>query len=218
MAIRIELADEHEITREGLRALLEKEKGLEVVGEANDGQLALDLVKVLKPEIVITGITMPKINGIEATRAITSEYPDIKVIALSIHSERLFVSEMLSAGASAYLLKESPFKELVNAIRTVKKGGIYLCPKLMNTVIKDYVDQVLNNNTSKLPKLTNREREILRLLTDGNSTKEIAHMLRLSVKTVHTHRQRIMDKLEINNVAGLVKFAIKCGITTLDSA
>ena len=216
MAIRIELADEHEITRKGLRSLLEKETDLEVVGEANDGQLALDLVKSLKPEIVITDITMPKINGIEATRAITSEYPDTKVIALSIHSEWLFVSEMLSAGASAYLLKESSFQELVNAIRTVQKGGMYLCPKLMKTVIKDYADQVLNSNTSRLPKLTKREREILRLLTDGYSTKEIAHMLRLSVKTVHTHRQKIMDKLNIDNVVGLVKFAIRCGITTLD--
>ena len=216
MAIRIILADDHEITREGLRSLLEKENDLCVIAEAGDGRATLDLVDQLKPDVVVMDITMPKLNGIDATRAIALSHPSIKVVALSVHSDRLFVSEMLSAGASAYLLKESSFKELTRAIRLVMKGGTYLCPRVIDTVVKDYADQVLKKDSLALPTLTNREREILQLLAEGNSAKEIAHSLNLSVKTVHTHRQRIMEKLEIDNVAGLVKFAIRHGMTTLD--
>ena len=216
MAIRIILADDHEITREGLRSLLDREKDFQVIAEAGDGRVTLDLANQLKPDVVVMDITMPKLNGIDATKAILLEHPYIKVVALSVHSDRLFVSEMLAAGASAYLLKESSFKELTRAIRAVMEGGTYLCPRVVDTVVKDYADQVLKKDFTALPTLTSRERQILQLLAEGNTTKEIAHLLSLSVKTVHTHRQRIMEKLGIDSVAGLVKFAIRHGMTTLD--
>lgn len=187
-----------------------------VVAEASDGREVIDSVQKNHPHVVVMDVTMPNLSGIEATRKIKAENSTIKIVALSAHSDRMFVSEMLAAGASAYLLKESSFKDLRTAIRKTMEGQTYLCPKVLNIVVKDYADQLMSNDLHAFRELTARENEVLQLLAEGKSIKEIAYVLSLSVKTVHTHRQRIMEKLNIDNIAGLVKYAIRRGITSTD--
>jgi two-component system response regulator NreC len=217
MNIKILVADDHKIVRDGLRTLIEKENGMEVIAEAEDGRAAVKQAKKLLPDIVIMDITMPDLNGIDATRAIFEEAPGVKVIALSMHSDRRFVSGMLEAGASAYLLKDSAFEELATAIHAVVANQIYLSPKIADIVVRRFVSKSASTERSAFTELTKREREVLQLLAEGVSTKEIAGRLNLSVKTVETHRANIMDKLDIHTISMLVKYAIREGLTSLES-
>jgi len=216
MSLRILLADDHGIIRQGLRSLLEKQPDMQVVAEAEDGRAALSLVRELVPDIVVMDITMPNLNGVEATGRIVREFPGVKVIALSIHSNRRFVADMLKAGASGYVLKECLFDELVQAIRTVTAGGIYLSPRITGVVVDDYVSRLSATADSHLTILTAREREVLQLLAEGKSTKQIALGLHVSSKTIEANRRRVMEKLNAHSIAELTKYAVREGITPLD--
>ncbi|HOC47067.1 MAG: response regulator transcription factor [Syntrophorhabdaceae bacterium] len=215
MKTKIIIADDHKIMREGLKALIEKQPDMEVAAEARDGLEVTKLARKLAPQVIIMDIGMPEMNGIDATRQVLSENKDIKIIALSMHSDRRFVLEMLKAGASGYLLKDSAFEELVNAVHTVMTGQSYLSPRITDIVVKEYLYNLPKNESTVFTVLTVREREVLQLLAEGKSTKQIASTLNLSVKTVETHRQQIMDKLEIRTVAELTKYAIREGLTSL---
>jgi DNA-binding NarL/FixJ family response regulator len=215
VTIKIIIADDHKIVREGLRALLSREPMMEVVAEAEDGRAALHLVEEHAPDVIIMDIGMVNLNGIEATRQITSEHPYVKVVALSIHADRRFVMEMLKAGASGYLLKDCAFEELAAAIRAVVKGQKYLSPRIAGVVVEEFVGgpKVASPVFSIL---TAREREVLQLLAEGKTTRQIASHIHVSTKTVETHRQRIMKKLNLNSVAELTKLAIREGLIFLD--
>jgi DNA-binding NarL/FixJ family response regulator len=214
MAIRILLADDHKIVRQGLRTLLQKEPDMEVVAEAEDGRASLKLAQQFSPQVVIMDVGMPDLNGIEATRQVLADSPGIKVIALSMHSDRRFVVNMLKAGASGYLLKDSAFEELAAAIRAVMANKTYLSPGVSDVVIKDYISGP-KPDSSAFSVLTAREREVLQLMAEGRSTKQIADRLIVSVKTIETHRQQIMNKLNIHSVAELTKYAIREGLSAL---
>ncbi len=216
MSVRILLADDHTIIRQGLHSLLEKEADMEVVGEAEDGRKALQLVRQLVPDIVVMDITMPHLNGVDATHEIVSEFPQIKVIALSIHSHKRFVAGMLKAGASGYILKKCVFDEFVQAIRTVASGGTYLSPRITGVVVEDYIERLTATVDSSLAKLTDREHEVLQLLAEGRSTKQIALELHISPKAIESNRRNIMEKLDIHSVAELTKYAIREGLTSLE--
>lgn len=212
MKIRIVLADDHQIVREGLHALIAAERDLVVVAEAEDGRTAVQLVAEHEPDVVIMDIGMPELNGVDATRQILAHRPGIKVIALSMHSDSRFVTGMLKAGAAGYLLKNCASDELVNAINTVVQHRIYLSPSITGVVIEDYIRQ---SAAIEEPVLTEREREVLQLLAEGKATREIAQQLHVSAKTVATHRQNIMDKLDLHSVAQLTQYAISQGLVTL---
>ena len=216
MPTKVLLVDDHAIIRQGLSSLLEKQPDIEVVGGVEDGRQAVDSVRQLAPDIVIMDISMPNLNGIDATRKIAEETDNVKIIALSIHSSRQFVAEMLKAGASGYILKDCLFDELMEAIKTVLSGGIYLSPKITGVVIDDYVQRLSKQSQPNGPVLSEREREVLQLLAEGKSTKEIALSLHVSAKTIESNRRNIMDKLRINSVAELTKYAIREGITPLE--
>ncbi|MHC4213126.1 MAG: response regulator [Planctomycetota bacterium] len=217
MSIKILLADDHKITRQGLKALLEKQSDMEVIGEAQQGREAVSLTRQLSPQIVIMDVSMPDLNGMEAAKQISNERPDIKIIALSMHSDSLFVTEMLKSGASGYLLKDCAFEELIQAIRTVNAGKTYLSPSISGVVVSDYVHRLSKPGNNNLEVLTAREREVLQLIAEGKSTKQTALKLHISTKTVETHRRQIMDKLDIHSVAELTKYAIRKGFTSLDA-
>ncbi len=218
MSIRILLADDHTIMRQGLRSLLEKEPEMEVVGEAEDGRKALRLVQELVPDIIVMDISMPNLNGIDATHKIVSKFPEVKIIALSIHSNKRFVADMLKAGASGYILKECLFDELVQAIRTVIDGGTYLSPRITGVVVGDYVEHLSATlPESSLSILTEREHEVLQLLAEGKTTKQIALELHVSSKTIEANRHNIMEKLDIYSLAELTKYAIREGLTSLET-
>jgi len=216
MSVKILLADDHAIVRQGLRSLLEKEPDMEVIGEAEDGRKAMQLVRELEPDIVIMDITMPNLNGIDATHEIVSEFPKVKVVALSIHSHKQFIAGMLKAGASGYILKECLFDEFVQAIRTVIGGGTYLSPRITGVVLEDYMERLSTSPESQLDKLTVREHEVLQLLAEGKSTKQIAFELHVSPKAIEANRRQIMEKLDIHSVAKLTKYAIREGLTSLE--
>jgi len=217
MSTRILLVDDHPILRQGLHFLLEQEPDLEVVGEAGDGREAFEHVRQLVPDVVIMDITMPNLNGVDATRKIVCEFPSVKVIALSIHSSKQFVADMLKAGASGYLLKECLSDEVVRAIRVVAAGQTYLSPKVATAVVDDYVMHLSNGrNTQSLP-LTDREREVLQLVAEGKSTKQIALQLHVSTKAIEATRRKIMEKLDLYSVAELTKYAIREGLTSVES-
>lgn len=213
--IKVLLADDHKIVRDGLRTLLEKHADIAVLGEAEDGREALQLARKLSPDVIVMDIAMPELNGIEATRQILSEYSGVKIVALSMHSDKRFVSEMLKAGASAYLLKDCAFEELITAIRTIMKGKIYLSPGIAGVVLEDYIRSNRKKDPSVFSQLTDREREVLQLMAEGKTTKEVAAHLNVSIKTVETHRTNIMTKLDIHTIAELTKYAIREGLTTL---
>jgi two-component system response regulator NreC len=217
MAINIIIADDHQIVRQGLKTLLEREPDLRVVAEAEDGRRTLTLVRELIPHVVVMDVEMPDLNGIEATRQILSEFPQVKIIALSMYSDRRFVVNMLKAGATGYLLKDCAFEELSQAIRLAMSNRIYLSPGVADVVVKDYVSHTVSPSPSVFSVLTAREREVLQLLSEGKRTSQIAEVLHISIKTVETHRQQIMHKLGIKSVAELTKYAIREGLTTLES-
>lgn len=215
MTVRILIADDHKILREGLKSLLEKQPDFAVVAEAQDGLGAISAAKKHKPDIAILDIGMPDLNGIEVTRRIRSEMADTRVIALSMHADRRFVMGILEAGANGYLLKDSAFAELISAVTTVAKGKMYLSPSIAETVVKNSLEKLDRKNEGSSVLLSGREREVLQMIAEGKSTKEIALKLFVSTKTVETHRKQIMDKLNIRTVAGLTKYAIREGLTSL---
>lgn len=216
MKTTVLLVDDHKIFRDGLRTLIEKE-GMEVVGEAENGRKTLKLVEKLLPNVIIMDVSMPDMNGIEATRKIISSFPEIKVIALSMHSDRRFVLGMLEAGASGYLLKDCAFGELASAIKQVLTGNKYLSPKIADVVVKGYLNKSNESLVSGGSILTSREREVLQLIAEGLTAKEIADHVFLSVKTVETHRRNIMQKLNMRSTVDLTKYAIREGLTSLDN-
>jgi DNA-binding NarL/FixJ family response regulator len=217
MSVRVMIADDHEIVRQGLRSLLEKHADIEVVAEASDGRQAVELARKHAPNVIIMDITMPQMNGIEATRRILGDSHDARIIALSMHSGRRFMTEVLKAGAKGYLLKECAVAELMVAIRAVISGRTYLSPRITDVVVDDFVRHVPSTSTPGFTGLTAREREVLQLIAEGVSTKEIAIKLDVSAKTIEAHRAQIMQKLQIFTVAGLTKFAIQEGLTSLES-
>jgi DNA-binding NarL/FixJ family response regulator len=215
MSIRILLADDHKIIREGLRSLLEKQPGMEVVGEVENGRDAVKLARELLPDVMIMDYAMPDLNGVEATREIVAIAPGVKVVALSMHSDRRFVVAMLKAGASGYLLKDCAFEELAHALRAVRANRTYLSPKIADLMIKDYVRLFPSTELSVFSLLSSRERQVLQLLSEGKSTKQISADLNVSIKTVETYRQHVMDKLDVHSIAELTKYAVREGLTSL---
>jgi DNA-binding NarL/FixJ family response regulator len=216
MSIRLLLADDHQLMRQGLKALILEEAGMEIVGEADNGKEVVALAVKLRPHIVIMDIAMPGLNGIEATRQIINANPQTKVIALSGHDSTQFVREMLSAGASAYLLKKRAYEELTQAIREVMKGKKFLSPDVTQGVMDAYVKHSsLRDEKPAFVMLTDREREVLQRLAEGHATKETADTLSVSVKTVETHRRNIMEKLNLHSIAELTKYAVREGLTGL---
>jgi DNA-binding NarL/FixJ family response regulator len=214
--IKVVLADDHQIVRHGLRSLLSAEPDIQVVGEADNGRAVVRMVQELSPQVVIMDISMPDLNGIEATRQILSDTTGVKVIALSMHSDSLFVLNMFQAGASGYLLKDCALEELVKAVRTVMNRKIYLSPGISDIVIKDFVLGWSSTESSAYSILTAREREVLQLMAEGKNTNQIAESLCVSIKTVEAHRKQMMNKLDIHSVAELTKYAIRQGLTSLE--
>ena len=210
------IADDHRIMREGLRSLLEKTGEFECIAEAEDGYQAVMLATELRPDVVIMDIAMPNLNGIEATRQIKTELPEVEVVVLSMHATRNYVLQVLQAGASAYLLKDSAFEELSTALLAISRGGMYLSPAITKTAaLANLKGGTSGGIGGQAEHLTKRELQVLQLIAEGRSTKDIAARLELSVKTVETHRKQIMDKLEIRSIAGLTKYCIREGLTTL---
>ena len=212
--ISVIIVDDHELIRSGLRSMIEKRSDMKVVAEAVDGRTTLKLVQKLSPDVVIMDVKMPDLNGIEATRQVLDNSPNIKILALSMHSDKDFIREMLKAGASGYMLKDSAFSELVNAIQAVVSNKVYLDPHIAKIVTEDYVCNLSNNDSSIRSVLTRGELEAIQLLAEGKSMKQVARILNLSIKTIESRRRKIMDKLGIDNIADLVKYAIREGLTS----
>jgi DNA-binding NarL/FixJ family response regulator len=210
------LVDDHQIVRDGLRSLLAKQSDMEVIAEADNGRAAVQAAAELRPDVVVMDVGMPDLNGVEATLRVLEAVPNARVVALSMHSDRRFVEGMLAAGASGYVLKDAAFEDLVAAIRTVAQGGTYLCPSVAGIVVAHYVRGRADASARKAVALTPREREVLQLLAEGHSTKQIAARLAVSIKTVETHRSRLMEKLGLHSVAELTKYALREGLTSLD--
>ena len=207
MPIRILLADDHLVVREGLRSLLEA-SGFKVVGEARDGREALKLARMLEPEVTVMDIGMPGLNGVDACRELLREVPEMRIIVLTMHGEDAYVIEALRSGARGYVLKTQAGSDLVRAIGEVTQGRIYLSPSVSSAVVQAF----LAGSTTPADPLTPREREVLQLVAEGRSTKEVAGILGVSVKTAETHRTRLMTKLDIHHTAGLVHYAIRRGL------
>jgi DNA-binding NarL/FixJ family response regulator len=206
--IRILLADDHQVVRQGFKMILSAQPDMEVVGEAANGREAVELAEQGKPDIVVMDVAMPELNGIEATRRLLGALPHARVIALSMHKDSVYVREVLRAGARGYLLKDSGAEDLVRAIRAVAGGESWLSPAVSNAVLDDYRRHV----TDPIDLLTSREREVLQMLAEGKTNKEIATILNLSVYTVDAHRGRIMEKLNLHSINELVRFAVRQGL------
>ena len=206
--IRILLADDHAVVRQGFKMILDAQADMEIVGQAANGRQAVDLAEQLRPDVVVMDVSMPELNGIEATRRLASSLPHARVIALSMHKDSVYVREILRAGARGYLLKDSGAADLVAAIRAVASGESYLSPAVSNAVLDDY----RRHATNPIDLLTSREREVLQLLAEGKTNKEIAGVLNLSVYTVEAHRGRIMEKLNLHSIGELVRFAVRSGL------
>ncbi|MEW6751568.1 MAG: response regulator transcription factor [Candidatus Latescibacterota bacterium] len=216
MDLRILLADDHRMVRDGLRALIQLEPGLQVVGEADDGQEAVELARRLHPDVVVLDVAMPVLNGIDASRQICAEQPDVGIIALSQHADKRLVTAMFRAGARGYLLKKNAFHELARAIHVVVEGKLFVSPQIAGMVAGDFANRTSVDASSRFSELTGREREVLQLLVEGWAAERIADALHISVNTVSTHRYHIMEKLGIRTLPELTKFAIREGITFLD--
>lgn len=213
---RIMLADDHGLVRAGIRTLLERIENLTVVAETGDGRQVLRLIKEHEPDLVLLDIAMPTLNGLEAAARIVKDYPDTAVIMLSMHSNEEYVLQALRAGASGYLLKDAATAELEIAIRSVINGKTYLSPSISKTLVDEYLDKSVSPQ-SPLERLTARQREILQLVAEGYTTRQIADMLSVSVKTVETHRSAVMERAGLTSVQGLVRFAIRMGLITADA-
>jgi len=214
--IRVLLADDHALVRAGFRALLQSLPDMEVVAEAGDGREALRLIDLHQPDVVLMDIGMPGLNGLEAAARIIEESPHIRVIILSMHATEEYVLRALRAGAVGYLLKDAGTAELELAVRAVVRGEMYLSPAVSKHVIAEYVQRV-SSEPNSLEQLSPRHREILQLIAEGQTTKEIAQTLDLSVKTIETYRTQLMERLDIHDIAGLVRYAIRMGLITSDS-
>ena len=215
MTIKIVVADDHQLFREGLVNLLESDENIQVIGQAEDGEIAIKKVLELKPDILLTDIAMPNMNGMEATRNLKKQFPDLKIIAVSMHSDRQFVKGMLTAGTDAYLLKNCTHQQLLEAVHTVYNGKKYLSEDITEMVISGYLDGT-GTTDDKYNQLSEREKEIFLLLAEGVSTREIGDKLFISVKTVGTHKQNILEKLDLKNNSDIVKYALKKGLIQLD--
>ena len=213
MAVRIIIADDHKIVRDGLALLIEQQPDFELVGQAKNGREAVSLVRSEQPDVVIMDLSMPEMNGVDASAMILEEFPDCRIIILSMHDDKRFISRALQAGVSGFLLKECAFKELRNAITAVCDNQTYLSPQVAHMVVTDYRQRL--KDSSGIDKLTSKERVVLQLLAEGYTTKQMAEHLFVSVKTIEARRRNIMQKLEISSVAGLVKYAIREGISEL---
>jgi DNA-binding NarL/FixJ family response regulator len=225
MATKILLVDDHKIMRQGLKSLLMREPDMQVVGEAEDGRTGLEMAKELRPDVVLMDISMPGLNGIDATRRMLDIDPAMKVLALTAHSDRNMVREILKAGAMGYIVKDSAVEELVQAVHTANGGRVYLSPRIAGLVVEGFVDEDGNGNgrggggggaAGVFSRLTAREREVLQLMAEGKATKEVARALSVSVKTAETHRRAIMQKLDLHSVAELTKYAVREGLTSID--
>ncbi len=213
MNIKVFLADDHKMFREGLNAQLNGMEDIDVVGEASDGREAVRMIEEFKPDIAVLDVAMPLLNGIEATRHILKPLPNVKIVILSMHADHIYVKEALKAGASGYLLKEESFIHLVEAIKIVLDGKVYLSKSIEEVMVEDFIKQIRHGDMDKLnDPLTDREREVLQLIAEGKTSRKTADILNVSVSTVDTHRKNIMGKLSIHNTAGLVKYAIKSKI------
>ena len=212
---RLLLADDHVLVRAGIRSLLEKLPDTEIVGEAGDGREALNLVQTRQPNIVLMDVAMPGLNGLEAVARIRKDFPAVKVIILSMHANEEYVIQALRAGASGYLLKDAATVDLELALLAMAHGENYLSPAISKRVIDNYVARV-NGQSGPLEQLTSRQREILQLIAEGKNAKEKAAILNVSVKTIETHRAQLMDRLDIHDVPGLVRYAIRMGLVTLE--
>jgi len=216
MSVRILLADDHKIVRTSLGKLLEREINFEIIGEADNGRETVKLATELIPDIVIMDIGMPELNGVEATKQIIQVSDKIKIIALSMHSDRMFITGMFKAGASGYLLKDCAFNELVDAIKSVMNNKIYLSKEVTAIVIDELKQALSKDELKETINLSDREKEVLQLLAEGKSTKEIADALILSIKTIESHRKNIMTKLNIYTIPELTKYAVRMGLTSLN--
>lgn len=214
MPITVLIADDHRIVREGLKALLSS-ADIETIAEAADGWETIEQTRRLVPDVVVMDVSMPGLNGVDATRRIVKLGVPSRVLALSAHGSEQYIRDMLQAGAAGYLLKDSAADELIIAIRAIVAGQLYVSPLITGTVVADYLNQLQGTNGAAPALLTGREREVLQMIAEGLSTAAIAERLNLSVKTVETHRQRIMTKLDIRTIAGLTKYSIRAGITSL---
>lgn len=212
--MKLLIADDHGMMRDGLKSLIEDKTDMQVIGEAKNGEQTVQLAKELSPDIIIMDISMPILNGADAARLILKDNPNAKIIALSMHDEKRFVIEMLKAGALGYVLKSYYFDELLRAIEAVWDNGYYLSPKITDVVMEDYINNQTKTGITDEPELTNRESQIVQLVTEGLSSKQIALRLNISRKTVDATRHRAMYKLEIDNIADLTKYAIRTGLTT----
>ena len=215
MTTKILIADDHQIIRDGLSSLLAKVDHLEVVSLASNGREAVNMAQEKNPDLIIMDIGMPDLNGIDATKKLVEIMPEVKIIALSMKTEKQFISQMFQAGAAGYLLKECAFEELTQAIDTVMEGKTFVSPSITGTLVDDYVENLNDQIKNKENILSPREREVLQLLAEGNSTKEAAYNLSVSVKTIETHRRQIMNKLNIHSIAELTKYALKEGMISL---
>jgi len=212
--IRILIADDHNLVRDGIRAILQHVEGFQVVDEACDGLEVLEKMRTKKPNLILMDIGMARLNGLDATERVKKEFPDARVVILSMHANEEYVLRALRSGASGYLLKDAKKQELIFAIRAVAEGNTYLSPQVSRRVIDTYVSSV-EKEASPLEQITPRQREILKLIAEGRTNKEIAQVLNISVKTVDTHRTQLMERLDIHDIAGLVRFAIKMGLVNL---
>lgn len=215
MTMKILIVDDHAIVRQGLRALIDKEEDMEVTEEAATGAEAIRLARECRPDVIVMDISMPDVNGIDATRSITVESPLARVLALSMESDRRFVVEVLKAGANGYVLKDAAFAELATAIRAVASGETYLPPRVTSLLIKEYLQRIPDDVPATYENLSLREREILQLIADGSNAKEIAFTFGVSVKTVENQRHSIMKKLDLFSIAELTKYAVRQGLTSL---
>ena len=212
------LVDDHCILRQGVRSLLADQPDLKVVAEANNGHDPIDIVSSSTIDLVIMDISMPGLNGIEATRKLVGAKPTLKVIGLSMHIDQRFVSELLKAGAVGFVSKEAAFDELVQAIRTVLADNVYVTPSVKGLMVDEYLRQPSSLESTVFSLLTPREREVLQLIAEGRNTKQVAMDLRVSIKTVETHRRQLMEKLELYSIAELTKYAIREGLTTIEGS
>ncbi len=215
MAVKIIVADDHALMREALCSKLDGKPDLNVIAQANNGREAIELCQKHIPDVMFMDVSMPDLNGVEATRRIHENNPNIKIVALSMHSDNKFVMDMLKAGASGYLLKACRFEELLDAIHIIMSGEIYLDRGISTKVIKDHIRTMSNQETGESENLTSREREVLQMVVEGKSSKEIAFKLSIEEHTIVKHRQNIMKKLDIRDIPGLTKYAIRRGIISL---
>jgi DNA-binding NarL/FixJ family response regulator len=216
MSLRVLLVDDHRLLREGLRKILEDTAGIEVVGEADDGLSALAAVAEVRPEVVVMDVGMNGMNGIEATQRLRKDHPRVKVVALSTHADKRYVRNMIRAGASAYVLKESASEDLLRAVHAAVNGEHYLSPQITGCLLESWTTPQASESSSAYELLGAREREVLRLLAEGRTSKEIATRLDLSIKTVETHRRNITQKVGLHSIAELTKYAVREGLTTLE--